>query len=156
MQRFGGASEAMAHVMPQKQAMTTQSSPVDQLLDAQRIAVIGLSDDPSRPSYYVSEYLQQAGKEIFPVNPTLLEVLNRRCYAKLDHVPAPPVDLVLVFRRPAACGEVAKEAVQIGAKGLWLQSGIRNEEAKQVCEAAGIPFVEDRCIMIEHGARRRR
>lgn len=146
----------MAHVMPHKSTMTTNSSPVNTLLDAQRIAVIGLSDDPSRPSYYVSEYLQQAGKEIFPVNPTLLEVLGCRCYAKLDHVPAPPVDLVLVFRRPNACGEVAKEAVAIGAKGLWLQSGIRNDEARQVCQAAGIPFVEDRCIMIEHGSRRRK
>lgn len=141
--------------MPQKPCMTTNSTPVEQLLEAQRIAVIGLSDEPSRPSYYVSEYLQQAGKEIYPVNPTVLEVLGRRCYAKLDHVPAPPVDLVLVFRRPAACGEVAKEAVNIGAKGLWLQSGIRNEEAQRICAEAGIPFVQDRCIMIEHGARKR-
>src|SRR3954453_12029930 len=120
-----------------------------QLLDAQRIAVIGISDDPNRPSHYVSEYLIHAGKDVVFVNPKYGRVLDRPCYPTLKEVPG-QIDLVNVFRRPLACADVAREAIAIGAKGLWLQSGIVNEEAAKLAREAGIPFVQNRCIMVEH------
>ena len=122
---------------------------IRRLLGARRIAVVGASDDPARAGNYVPEYLKAHVKEILPVNPTHEMVLGMKCYKSLAEVPG-PVDLVNVFRRPAACAEVAEQAVAIGAKGIWLQSGIANEQAKQIAQKAGIDFVQDRCIMMEH------
>lgn len=122
---------------------------IRQLLQAKRIAVVGASDDPSRPGHYVPEYLKSMGKEILPVNPTHETVLGVKCYKTLADIPG-PVDLVNVFRRPAACAEVTEQAIAIGAKGVWLQSGIINDQAKQLARQAGLPFIQDRCIMVEH------
>lgn len=119
------------------------------LLKARRVAVVGLSDDPMRPSRGVAEYLLYAGYDIVPVNPNYWEVLGRRAYAALADVPG-PIDLVLVFRRPEHCADVAREAVSAGAKGIWLQSGIYSTEARQIAAAAGIDYVEGRCMMVEH------
>ena len=127
---------------------------IDRMLAAKRIAVVGLSDDPSRPSYGVSNYMRSAGKEILPVNPKYEAVMGLKCYRTLEEVPG-PVEVVNVFRRPKACDDVVRSAIAIGAKGVWLQSGIRNDEAKRLAEEAGLDFVQDRCIMVEHRFRRR-
>ena len=127
--------------------------PIDQMLAAKTIAVVGLSDDPSRISNKIGRYLHEHGYAITPINPQCAEVFGIASRKSLTELAEAP-DLVLVFRRPGFCGEIAKQAVALGAKGLWLQSGITNAEAKQICAAAGIPFVEDRCIYVEHGRRR--
>jgi len=122
---------------------------IQRMLNARRIAVVGLSDDPSRPSYGVSRYLQSVGKDIIPVNPRYEKVLGSTCYAALEDIPG-KIDLVNVFRRPGFCAEVVRSAVALKAGGVWLQSGITNEEARQLAESAGLDFVQDRCIMVEH------
>src|SRR5688572_19774044 len=107
-----------------------ESAALSRMLDAKRIAVVGLSDDPGRPSYDVASYLRSAGKEVIPVNPNHKTVMGLTCYPSLAAVPG-PIDLVDVFRRPEFCAEVARDAVEAGAKGIWLQSGIRSEEARE-------------------------
>src|SRR5688572_6048982 len=99
---------------------------IARMLGAKRIAIVGLSDDPSRPSYRIASYLIGHGFDVVGVNPKHETVLGRPCYPTLEDVPG-PVDLVNVFRRPLACGDVARSTAGIGAKGLWLQSGIRND-----------------------------
>ena len=122
---------------------------VRRMLDGKRIAVVGLSDDPSRPSYDVARYLRSAGKEILPVNPNHKTVMGLTCYPSLAAVPG-PIDVVDVFRRPEHCADVVRDAVEAGAKGVWLQSGIRNDEARAIARKAGIDFVQDRCLKVEH------
>ena len=127
---------------------------VDRMLKAKRVAVVGMSDDPTRPSHGIGGYLAAHGYEVIPVNPTHEKVLGRKCYARLSDVPG-TIDLVNVFRRSEFCADVTRDAIAAGAKGIWLQSGIRNEEARELAEAAKIDFVQDRCIMVEHMQRRR-
>jgi uncharacterized protein len=122
---------------------------IRRLINARRIAVIGVSPDPSRPSHYVTEYMQSVGKEILPVNPTISEVLGLKVYASLAEIEG-QIDLVNVFRLPKFCPQIAKEAAAVGAKGLWLQSGIVSPEAHEIAKAAGLDFVENRCLMVEH------
>ncbi len=119
------------------------------MLDAKRIAIVGLSDDPSRPSYDVARYLRSVGKEILPVNPNHKMVMGLTCYPSLAAVPG-PIDVVNVFRRPEHCADVVRDAVEAGAKGVWLQSGIRNDEAQCIAHKADISFVQDRCLKVEH------
>lgn len=119
------------------------------MLEGRRIAVVGLSDDPSRPSYGVASYLRSAGKEIIPVNPACTTVMGLACYATLEEVPG-PIDVVDVFRRPQFCADVVRSAVKIGAKGVWLQSGIVSTEAEAIAREAGIDFVQDRCLKVDH------
>lgn len=116
---------------------------------AKTIAVVGLSSDEMKPSYGVSEYMQRRGYRIIPVNPKETEVLGEKAYARLEDIPE-AVDIVNVFRRPAQTPEVAQSAVAIGAKALWLQSDIENDEARQIAEAGGLDVVMDRCILTEH------
>src|SRR3954469_189973 len=122
---------------------------VQRMLAGQRIAVVGLSDNPSRPSYDVASYLRSAGKEILPVNPTHKTVMGLTCYPSLSAVPG-PIDVVDVFRRPEFCAEVVREAVEAGAKGVWLQSGITSDEARELARKADIDFVQNRCLKVEH------
>ena len=121
----------------------------DLLVDARTVAVVGLSSDPSKASHGVSAYMQAQGYRIIPVNPTETEVLGEPAYPTLAEVPV-PIDIVDVFRRPEFCAEVAREAVAAGAGAVWLQLGIRSAEAQAIAEAAGLDYVEDRCIMVEH------
>lgn len=130
-----------------------ESAAVDRMLVAKRVAVVGMSDDPSRPSHGIGGYLASHGYEVIPVNPNHEEVLGKKCYARLSDISG-QIDLVNVFRRPQFCADVTREAIEAGAKGVWLQSGICNEEARTLAEAAKIDFVQDRCIMVEHMARR--
>ena len=119
------------------------------LKNTQVIAVVGLSDKPSRPSYDVARYMQQAGYKIIPVNPQCRTILGETCYPDLASIPE-KVDMVNVFRKPENCLEVAKDAVKIGAKSLWLQLGIVNQEAAQLAESNGLKVIMDRCIKVDH------
>lgn len=126
-----------------------QAGAVRRMLAGARIAVVGLSDDPSRASHGVASYLASVGKEIIPVNPTHPSVLGRTCYASLEDVPG-PIDVVDVFRRPEFCADVVRSAIAVGAKGVWLQSGIVSPEAERIAREARIDFVQDRCMKIDH------
>jgi predicted CoA-binding protein len=118
--------------------------------DHQRtIAVIGLSEDPAKPSHYVSAFMQQHGYKIYPINPSIPEVLGEKSYASLADLPIKP-DIVDVFRLPKFIPAVVDEMLQLGLKNLWIQQGIVNLEAATRAEAAGIHVVMDRCIMVEH------
>jgi uncharacterized protein len=118
--------------------------------DHQRtIAVVGLSDDPAKPSHYVSAYMQQHGYKIYPINPSLPEVLGEKSYASLSDLPVKP-DIVDVFRLPKFLPAIVDEMLQLTLKNLWVQRGIVNLEAATRAEAVGIQVVMDRCIMVEH------
>ncbi len=131
-----------------------ESATVDRMLEANRIAIVGMSEDPERPSHGIGGYLMSHGYEVIPVNPNHEQILGQKCYARLADVPG-PIDLVDVFRRSEYCADVVRDAIAVGAKGVWLQAGIRNEEARRLAEEAGIDFIQDRCIMVEHMQRRR-
>jgi predicted CoA-binding protein len=118
------------------------------LRGAQTIAVVGLSDDPMKTSYGVSEAMQSKGYTIIPVNPNATTILGEKCYASLQDVPV-PIDIVNVFRRPEHTPQVAKDAVAVGAKVLWLQLGIANEEAASIATEGGLTIIMDRCIKVE-------
>jgi len=113
------------------------------------IAVIGLSEVPSKPSHYVSAYMKQRGYKIYPVNPSIPEVLGEKSYASLADLPVQP-DIVNVFRLPKFIPAIVDEMLQLGLSNLWVQQGIINLEAAARAEAGGIHVVMDRCIMVEH------
>jgi uncharacterized protein len=113
------------------------------------IAVIGLSDDPSKPSHYVSAYMQQHGYRIYPINPSLPEVLGEKSYTSLSDLPVKP-DIVDVFRLPKFIPAIVGEMLKLGLRNLWVQQGIVNLQAAARAEAGGIHVVMDRCIMVEH------
>jgi uncharacterized protein len=119
------------------------------MLAGKTIAVIGLSEDPAKPSHYVSAYMQQHGYKIYPINPSIPEVLGERSYASLSDLPIKP-DIVDVFRLPKFIPAIVDEMLQLGLKNLWVQQGIVNLEAATRAEAGGIHVVMDRCIMVEH------
>jgi predicted CoA-binding protein len=119
------------------------------LATAKTIAVVGLSADWFRPSYFAAKYLQEHGYRIVPVNPRYETILGERCYESLRDIPE-KVDVVDVFRRAEDVGPIADEAIAIGAKVLWQQLGVRNEAAARRAEAAGLESVMDRCMKIEH------
>jgi hypothetical protein len=119
---------------------------------ARTIAVVGLSDNPGKPSHYVSAYMQRHGYSILPVNPALQAVLGEKSYPSLTALPVKP-DVVNVFRVPAMLPAIVDEMLMLGLKELWVQAGIVNMEAAERAEAGGIRVVMDRCIMIEHRRR---
>ncbi|WP_068616708.1 CoA-binding protein [Paenibacillus tuaregi] len=123
---------------------------IKQILEsAGNIAIVGLSDKTDRTSYMIGQALQLRGYRIIPVNPTVTEdILGEKTYASLKDIPE-PVDIVNVFRRSEYTPEVAKEAVEIGAKVLWLQLGVYNEEAYQMASDHGLTVIMDRCIKVE-------
>jgi predicted CoA-binding protein len=119
------------------------------LRDCRTVAVVGLSAEPHRPSYFVASYLQGKGYRIVPVNPKYPQILGEPSYARLEDIPF-AVDLVDVFRKPADLPPIAASAVAIGAKCLWQQLGVANAEADAIARAAGLDSVMDRCVKIEH------
>jgi predicted CoA-binding protein len=119
------------------------------LKNSHTIAIVGLSADWWRPSYFAAKYMQEHGYRIIPVNPKYTEVLGEKCYPTLAAIPE-PVDIVDVFRKSEDCAPIAKQAVVIGAKTLWLQLGVENIEAQQIAEAAGLAVVMNRCVKIEY------
>jgi predicted CoA-binding protein len=117
------------------------------LLAARAIAVVGLSSKPDRPSHEVASFLQERGYRIVPVNPNETEVLDERAYPSLLDVPAEiPIEIVDVFRRAEETPGVAEQAVRRGAKVLWLQQGIVNEDARRIAEEAGLTVIMGVCI----------
>jgi predicted CoA-binding protein len=132
------------------------SASVDPILEILKtyktIAVIGLSSNPARPSYGVTEYMQSVGYKIIPVNPNETEVLGEKSYARLEDVPE-MIEIVDVFRRSEDVPPVVESAIKIGAKVIWTQLGIENAEATNRARAAGLVVVEDACILVEHKRR---
>ncbi|SDW58382.1 CoA-binding protein [Paenibacillus sp. CF384] len=133
----------MAHTNPSRDEIKS-------ILEASSvIAVVGLSDKPDRTSHMVSEAMQAKGYRIIPVNPAAGDtILGEKNYASLKDIPF-PVDVVNVFRRSEHTPPVAEEAVAIGAKTLWLQLGISNEETAEIAERGGLQVIMDRCIKVE-------
>ena len=130
---------------------------IPQLLSAARtIAVVGLSSKPDRASHQVASYLQQHGHRIIPVNPTYAgqSILGEHCYATLKQVSKEHgvIDIVACFRKPADIPQIAEDAVAIGARCLWMQLGIVNEDAARLAQKAGMMVVMDHCLKIEHMA----
>jgi predicted CoA-binding protein len=119
------------------------------LLAARTVAIVGLSPDPLRPSNFIGFYLQRHGYKIVPVNPKEKEILGERSFASLKDIPF-PVDIVDVFRRPEAVPDIARDAVAIGAKALWLQFGVISPEGARIAKDAGLDVVMDRCMKVEH------
>ncbi len=118
------------------------------------IAVVGLSSRKERAGHYVPAYLQQHGYRIIPVNPFLEQALGEKAYPDLLAV-ASPVDLVLIFRRSEEVLPFVEQAVQIGAKAVWMQLGIKNESAAELARSAGLNVVMDACMLVEHRKVRR-
>jgi predicted CoA-binding protein len=117
---------------------------------AKTIAVVGLSAQWHRPSYFAAKYLQEHGYRVIPVNPGYPEILGEKCYKSLRDIPE-KVDVVDCFRRSAEIPAIADDAIAIGAKVLWMQLGVENGDARRKAEAAGLEVVENRCLKIEHG-----
>lgn len=120
------------------------------VLQANRVlAVVGLSPNWNRPSYFAAKYMQEHGYTIVPVNPGATEILGQECYPDLASIPF-KIDMVDVFRKPEDVGPIADEAIRIGATCLWLQLGVINQEAAGKAAAAGLDVVMDRCVKIEY------
>lgn len=118
------------------------------LRDFRSIAVVGLSRDPSKAAHAIPARMQRAGFRVIPVNPNIESALGETSYASLADVPF-SVEVVNVFRPSAEAAGIAKAAAAIGAKALWLQQGIVSEEARRIADAAGMLYVEDRCMGVE-------
>lgn len=123
------------------------------LTTSKTLAVVGLSDKPDRDSHQIAGYLQQAGYRIIPVNPRIVEALGEKAYPSLRDIPE-RVDVVQIFRRSEEVPPVVDEAIAIGAKVIWMQSGIVHEEAAARAEAAGVTVVMDACMRSAHRALR--
>ena len=131
--------------------MLTRDEDIAELLaNARTIAMVGASDRPDRPSYGVMRFLQEHGYRVLPVNPQITgeHVHGEYVWRELSQIGV-PIDIVDIFRRPQAAGEAVDEAIQVGAKAVWMQIGVINEEAAKRAEAAGLKVVMDRCPKIE-------
>ena len=120
----------------------------EMLTSARTIAVVGLSTQPWKAAHSVPASLKAAGYKVIPVHPTATEVLGEKAYRSLLDVPD-KIDIVNVFRPAGETPGIAEQAVQIGAGALWLQLGIANDRAREIAEAGGLAYVEDRCIAVE-------
>jgi predicted CoA-binding protein len=120
------------------------------LRESRVLAVVGLSADWYRPSYFAAKYMQEHGYRVIPVNPKYDTILGERCYKSLRDIPE-KVDLVDIFRKTQDVMPIAEDAIAIGARVLWQQLGVKNEAAAQKARAAGLETVMDRCVKIEHG-----
>ncbi len=121
---------------------------IEAVLKMKRVAVVGLSSNPAKASNSVAAYMQRAGYEIIPVNPSETEVLGRRAYPSLRDLPEPP-EVVDVFRRPEYVDAIVDDAIAVGAKAIWLQLGVINEAAARKAREAGLITVMDRCLKVE-------
>ena len=134
----------------QENIMLNNLTKIKEILHTSKtIAVVGLSPKPNRPSNEVARYLLDVGYTIIPVNPGQNEILGEKCYASLSEIPQ-QVDIVDIFRRPEEVGPVVEQAVAIGAKVVWMQEGIVNEEAAAIARDAGLSVIMDRCLKVDH------
>lgn len=127
----------------------TANSTAEVLRRFRKIAVVGISPNPDRPSHYVSEYMQNHGYELAGVNPGQSEILGMNVYPSLSDVPG-PIEMVAVFRASEYLAEVVDAAIEADAKVLWIQLGIEDEAAEARAEDAGLIVVRRRCLMVEH------
>ncbi len=122
----------------------------EEILNSSRVvAVVGLSPKPDRPSYRVASYLKEQGYKIIPVNPKAERILGEVCYPDLSSIPE-SVDVVDIFRRSEEVADIVEEAIKIGAKAVWMQEGVINEEAAALAKEAGLLVVMNRCMFKEH------
>ncbi len=129
---------------------TEDSARLRRILQENRVvAVVGLSADPMRPSYFAAKYLQDHGYRIIPVNPRYDSVLGEKCYGSLEDIPE-PVEMVDLFQRSEQVEPFVEQAIRINARVVWMQLGIVNEKAAQKARAAGLEVVMDRCVKIEY------
>ncbi|HUE57337.1 MAG TPA: CoA-binding protein [Candidatus Udaeobacter sp.] len=129
------------------------ADPITEILKRYKtIAVVGLSSDPMRPSYGVTEYMQEAGYRIIPVNPNETEVLGEKSWARLEDVPE-KIGIVDIFRRAEEVAAVVESTIRVGANVVWMQLGVEDESAAEKARAAGLVVVEDACILVEHRRR---
>lgn len=134
--------------------MNDSDQTIEQILAMKNVAVVGLSSKEDRPSFGVAHYLQEQGYRIIPVNPTEDEVLGETAYATLADIPADiAVDVVDVFRASEQTPEIVEQAIQRGAKAVWLQLGIENDESARLSDEAGLLFVQNHCMKVEHHKR---
>ena len=113
------------------------------------VAIVGVSSNETRPSHAVARYLQDQGYEVIPVNPKESRILGRNCYSDLKAIPG-KVDVVDIFRRSEDVPPIVDQAIEIGAGAVWMQEGIRNEQAAEKARKAGLKVVQDRCMLKEH------
>ncbi len=133
--------------------LSPQADPVTELLTrAKTIVVVGLSDDPLRPSHEVASYMQDQGYRIIPVNPQIQSCLGEKAYASLPEVPE-KIDIVNIFRRPEFVEEIVDQAIRLKVPAIWMQEEVIDEKAAEMARKAGIFVVMDRCILREHRAR---
>jgi len=140
-----GTIDRMAHVNPSDEELRTL------LTGAKTIAMVGASGNPDKASHGIMQRLQRVGYKVIPVNPREAEILGERSYPSLTDIPV-PIDIVDVFRRSEDTPPIADEAVKVGAKALWLQSGISNEDAAARAKAGGLAVVMNACIGATHSA----
>ncbi|MDY6989187.1 MAG: CoA-binding protein [Thermodesulfobacteriota bacterium] len=119
------------------------------LIEYKTVAVVGLSPKPERDSHKVARYLKEQGYDIIPVNPGQKEILGSKSYPNLKAIPF-PVDIVDIFRRPEAIPPIVDDAIEIGAKVVWMQLGIANNQAAEKAREAGLQVVMSKCIKVEH------
>lgn len=129
-------------------AHTDEAGLVRRFLTVTRMAVVGVSDDPARPSRQIARYLISRNREVIPVNPNLQTIFDRKCYASLAEIPEPPA-LAVVFRKADDCPAVMRDAIKAGVQGVWLQTGIVSQASRDLARDHGIDFIEDRCIKVE-------
>jgi predicted CoA-binding protein len=136
---------------PEQQRLYQDPLVIQRLLrETRTIAIVGLSTDPQRASWFVGSYLKNAGYTVIPVNPKAQEIIGEKSYPDLASIPV-PVDMVEVFRPAAECLAVARQAVAIKAKSLWLQLRLVNIEAAEYAAKSGLAVILDRCVKMEHG-----
>ncbi|MEW6386014.1 MAG: CoA-binding protein [Thermodesulfobacteriota bacterium] len=140
----------MSEVECQLPEFNPEDTEIKEILAKSRIiAVVGLSADPDKDSHQVAKYLQEQGYRIVPVNPRPGEILGQKCYASLKEIPF-PVDIVDIFRKIAAIPAVVDDAIAIGAKVVWMQLGLAENQAARKAMAAGLQVVMNKCLKIEH------
>jgi predicted CoA-binding protein len=133
-----------------KEMQLTETALIQQILSQyKKIAVIGLSDDPSRPSYGVTQYMMSKGYEVCGVRPHTKEILGRPCFSSLAECPK-PIEIVNVFRKSEAVAEIVTESIAVGAKVLWLQEGVSDPVSEDRAKKAGLLVVSDKCLLKEH------
>ena len=133
----------------QSRFATTVQDRIRILEKYKRIAMVGLSSNPFRPSHFAAIYMISEGYDVIPVNPRETEILGRRSYPSLREIPG-PIEIVDIFREPAAGPDIVEEAIIVGAKVIWMQLGVIHEKAAARAQEAGLEVVMDRCVKIEH------
>ena len=138
-------------ITAEDRALYKHAKNIQQILKGTKtVAMVGLSNKSERPSNFVASYLLSEGYQVIPVNPRADEILGQKSYPDLKSIPV-PIDVVDIFRAPAACNAIVEEAIEIGAKAVWLQLGVINRNAANAALNAGLTAIMDACMKIEHG-----